>query len=1080
MASLPEFHLDLERGLLAEAGVFAITGPTGAGKSTLLDTLCLALFDRAPRFESRSRSTTREGLTESDPRNCLRRGAAQGLAEVVFRGREGYVYKATWSVKRAYLKPDGRLGASTLAFENLTKAVNLTGAGKKETLETIERALGLGFEQFCRSVLLAQGEFAQFLRSAPNEKAQLLENLTGTGVFGEISKTAFRIARAHALEVKALETEAAALEASLGEWGAGDAFEACEKGGLDVHVKAVQDALDAHEFQLSALDAQRQKDEITLAKIENRHALVVREAGLRAELAMLDGRQRTAQEALLCANTALSTAKSELDLQEKEHSLHRAVAEEAKGLEAALAACESTRTRLASEARRLADDAARARAEEATLASLAEFVSSPSLEGSLAAGAHAAGANVESASAHPLLTPLVTAAQKRRRQAALLAQAEESGLRLRETCERAGASPSALAKPAEGARLLLEERESLESLLKGLDSAHDALHKARESRLARSIAIHASAQEEARAVEGERALLGARDALARAEADWSIALQHDDIRARRGLLKKGAPCPLCGALEHPAVDHPISHKNDHGAESSESHGTPQASLTALLDKERVAAARRVEDLSRATAAARAQLPSLQKEQDFQASQEAVAKAALARVLEQTTQTSPACPEPFKEQALAYVRACAERVGQEGEIVGSPCDVRPGVRTRLAEVNALLPLLSALQESRATYQERKTALKDDERHVAETAAAVRDQAMAARQVALRTAAFAAEELARCALERTHLEKETESLREARARLPADAPLAFQSAEARLLKAKRVLAEAQDVSLAAAATAANLEGTREEKQRALASLVHDIQEAALDDSERGFGHGSPESLQTSPEALAAGLQSQAHALRAHLDSTRERARALSVECGRLAAKRDALAEGQHRLALLGEKLFGAREKSARWEALSSVIGSADGALFRRKAQSITLAFLVEGTNDTLERLCPRYRLLRTEGGELDLLVSDTWMDGAPRSVSTLSGGETFLISLALALGLSHLSSRHVFLGTLFVDEGFGTLDPVTLETTLAMFDALQSDGRQVGLISHVTGLAERLGARVVVTPQGQGASVLTVED
>jgi exonuclease SbcC len=142
MASLPEFHLDLERGLLAEAGVFAITGPTGAGKSTLLDTLCLALFDRAPRFESRSRSTTREGLTESDPRNCLRRGAAQGLAEVVFRGREGYVYKATWSVKRAYLKPDGRLGASTLAFENLTKAVNLTGAGKKETLETIERALG--------------------------------------------------------------------------------------------------------------------------------------------------------------------------------------------------------------------------------------------------------------------------------------------------------------------------------------------------------------------------------------------------------------------------------------------------------------------------------------------------------------------------------------------------------------------------------------------------------------------------------------------------------------------------------------------------------------------------------------------------------------------------------------------------------------------------------------------------------------------------------------------------------------------------------------------------------------------------
>jgi exonuclease SbcC len=160
------------------------------------------------------------------------------------------------------------------------------------------------------------------------------------------------------------------------------------------------------------------------------------------------------------------------------------------------------------------------------------------------------------------------------------------------------------------------------------------------------------------------------------------------------------------------------------------------------------------------------------------------------------------------------------------------------------------------------------------------------------------------------------------------------------------------------------------------------------------------------------------------------------------------------------------------------LADLIGSHDGKAFRTFAQSLTLDALLVVANDHLSQLQPRYQLERVPGHDLELQAVDRDLGDEIRSVSSLSGGESFLVSLALALALSSVSARNVRVGTLLIDEGFGTLDPAALDTALAVLDALQATGCQVGLISHVPGLIERVGAHVVVRPLGGGRSAVEV--
>ncbi|KQR67337.1 AAA family ATPase [Pedobacter sp. Leaf176] len=186
-------EIDFTAEPLCSAGIFAITGATGAGKSTILDALCLALYGKTPRY-LQARETGIEikdvqgsTLSQGDVRSILRDGTADGFAEVDFKGIDGQYYRATWSVRRARNKAEGSMQSDSVTLKNITSNVNIPGK-KQETLNEIVRLVGLNFEQFTRSVLLAQGDFTAFMKANRDEKSSLLEKLTGTHIYSEISK----------------------------------------------------------------------------------------------------------------------------------------------------------------------------------------------------------------------------------------------------------------------------------------------------------------------------------------------------------------------------------------------------------------------------------------------------------------------------------------------------------------------------------------------------------------------------------------------------------------------------------------------------------------------------------------------------------------------------------------------------------------------------------------------------------------------------------------------------------------------------------------------------------------------------
>jgi exonuclease SbcC len=222
-----------------------------------------------------------------------------------------------------------------------------------------------------------------------------------------------------------------------------------------------------------------------------------------------------------------------------------------------------------------------------------------------------------------------------------------------------------------------------------------------------------------------------------------------------------------------------------------------------------------------------------------------------------------------------------------------------------------------------------------------------------------------------------------------------------------------------------------------------------------------------------------------------STEEDLAAVTAEVVRLRAEVRAAGEAADakRAAVLGDDeknrrtgdllrmLEDAQKQWDPWQKLSSLIGSADGTKFRNIAQQWTLEILLRHANAQLTLLSGRYRLERLRDS-LNLLVTDQEMDGQQRSVHSLSGGESFLVSLGLALGLASLTSSRLLIESLFIDEGFGSLDSETLRVALNALSHLESQGRKVGVISHVSEMVDAIPVQVRVLRGAGGASRIVV--
>ncbi|MFP3598754.1 AAA family ATPase [Chryseobacterium sp. SIMBA_029] len=264
--------IDFTAEPLCSAGIFAITGATGAGKSTLLDALCLALYGKTPRYLQAKEmgieihDVQGSTISQGDVRGILRDGTAEGLAEVEFIGIDGQQYRATWSVRRARNKAEGSIQSDSVLLKNMTSNLDIPGR-KAETYKEIERLVGLNFEQFTRSVLLAQGDFTAFMKANKDEKSSLLEKLTGTHIYSEISKKIFEkykheeqqlrdlnirkegIITLNEEEIIVLQTEQAHLEAQI--------------TALDKELEILTKELNWHE-QLAELQIGRNKAQISL------------------------------------------------------------------------------------------------------------------------------------------------------------------------------------------------------------------------------------------------------------------------------------------------------------------------------------------------------------------------------------------------------------------------------------------------------------------------------------------------------------------------------------------------------------------------------------------------------------------------------------------------------------------------------------------------------------------------------------------------------------------------------------------------------------------------------------------------
>jgi exonuclease SbcC len=393
---------------------------------------------------------------------------------------------------------------------------------------------------------------------------------------------------------------------------------------------------------------------------------------------------------------------------------------------------------------------------------------------------------------------------------------------------------------------------------------------------------------------------------------------------------------------------------------------------------------------------------------------------------------------------------------------------------------------AVLELRGEECERARQVLAEARSVAEQAQAERNAARAeierehgaeppAQRRAAHARALASARAEVASRERAHA---AESARIERARLTAE------SARARL-EGAALACEASTVALAAALaahglTAADLAEAERYDERALARWAIEIER--LDqrrDRQRAIVGERRRRAEEASEALPQDLPAPEEIEAARREAERARASAEQVRVVAETRLADDSARRAER-ATRSEALGALRGEAATWEQLTRLVGSADGKKLRLVVQSMALEILLAHANQQLRVLAPRYRLARrtTQPGSLALDVLDVDLEGGPRATSSLSGGERFLVSLALALGLGTMTAEHDDVGSLFLDEGFGSLDEDSLEQALEALDALRQAGRQIGVVSHVARLAERFEVRVEVRPVEPGTSTIHV--
>lgn len=1105
-----EWKIDFTAEPFRDNGLFAITGPTGAGKTTLLDALCLALYHRTPRMGALS-ATSNELMT----RHC-----ADCLAEVEFEvGGEGY--RAFWSQRRARDRADGALQPAKAELAHLDGRILCDRLSDKP--KEVERLTGLDFARFTRSMLLAQGGFAAFLEADARSRAELLEQLTGTDIYGRVSQQVY-------LRAKEAESALAELRA--------------QASGVELLDEAQREALAEEARRLG--EAERARQERLAELREQRQWLAARDAA-EARLAATAADERRAREALDAAADDLRRLAAD-EPATRLRPAHRAWRSAERAWQATRAALEATQREAEGVAREVADSLAAARDAADALAARRQAERDALREQVRDLDAHL---EAHARDAH-LLERLSGWRSRLEARAARDAERAETQARRQRAEQHRHALDEALAGRRNALRdagIALErarvaEAEPLESWRVALDGREEADWQAewqrllahgqalerladagaRRERLAMEVAglCEQLAERQARQAKlhAERAAL--RDTyrdLDRQVRDQEKLLEQEQriqaLEAYRARLRPDEACPLCGALEHPAVEayqaldltatqRTLEAKRaerdavtEQGQRLSDEVGRLDEQVRALIERIDDGEARRAAldaDWQRHAEAqpALVDLAAVLAEQPRQRQALADVEATLARLdalkarREAAHRATREAEQAARDAAQAVELAERDRQAAHGSLEELDARLRDLRERQERDERALGEELAALgydlpEDADAWLRARETDLAAWQRVQAQR------QTLAERQAALDPLVEGARRTAALWRQRA----EAAGLDETPGRAPTDDPeAALAGAEARLGRAQDHANELNGIRREAQARLAREAEALGDGEAAWRAALADspfadeaaFLDACLDDATREALAAARATLHgalTEARALHEAARKAHDALRAEAKTAQDgetldaalldeeqALRELTRRQGEIDARlRDDEARRRNRQALF--EAIAAREAEHRaWTQLNGLIGSADGAKYRKFAQGLTLDHLVHLANRRLERLHGRYRLARRGGGDLELEVVDTWQGDVARDTRTLSGGESFLVSLALALALSDLVSHTTSIDSLFLDEGFGTLDGETLDVALDALDALNASGKTIGIISHVDALKERIPVQLRV--------------
>lgn len=1137
IASFEKASVDFDNGPLGNADIFLINGETGSGKSTLLDAICLALYDNTPRMNAGGRGDKEnmpDNITYGNPMRLLRLNTNQGLVRLIFEA-DGDNWEALWTVRRIRerrRKKDEEPGTK------LKREWTLTNLRTRETMTQIReintavaRLTGLDFGQFCRTTMLSQGEFAAFLKSDVDEKAALLQKITGLDKFEKAGKKIFAITSAKDRIRQAAKERRDALVAQAlsgerrAELEAEDAELARRKSEAENLKKRLTEAA-SWETRRNEI-AQKLEKAINIRNDAEKQARSEKYADAIKGIRIFDAsaKARSALSFLREAQKRLETEQVRLvscrhnfrDLTCRLAALENELTKTARTRDAIDAAIESRRPirsildnapMLAGKLNSVADLRSAVAASERNLKTADEEIANvirPRLQ-------HAEAVEKECSS---------TLGNIRKR-------LEETSEKLAET------KLSDMRKEKDALSESSRKLDRLSAIVDAVERSDESL--AACGRVMDDIAARTATSQKALAETGKTliAARAARDAYKKSSDDAARAA-GDAAEHLRANLRVGDSCPVCGSL----IDHELTageilreladkarleferHQSEY--ETALRHQAEiESTIKALaVDKEKTdnELGRLNEEKKRLSDDLSVKSHELGITVDSNLADTISHHTATVadRIGELSSQIAAA---ETLEKTVGELRASVDNIQRRLDSARKSCEkvrqILSGALERRSAISATIEtnnvnIASTLDELSAVLDGSAVSSRDFRREPAEYAADI---------------TAAARELTSLIEQSTGLSKQLETLtgiidRSRHLRDEISGKLGIPEDEH--AATAQVNGDSRNVekdfySLSNAVTSAvasiNAQNTELSRQK---TLLDDFfaTNPTIDRAEVEHLMALPEStvkdwrdtvdkiqrllIASETELSAVKRESQEHAKTRPADLIDEAAdntdgngwhaadlhpliaeaekteREAMEERARIKAVFDNAARYSAELIRADEELSAAGADYSRWEQLCRYLGDAEGKKFRRVAQSHLLECLINGANSYLKRLNDRYEL-EVYPGTFTIMVTDSYQDYARRTANTISGGETFLVSLALALALSDIGEMRGC-DTLFIDEGFGSLSGEPLDRAVATLKSLHHHvGRRIGIISHIASLREKIATQIIVERStGRAASL-----